>query len=230
MIPKTLAQWPMAFAEIRRDFGFSLHADRAVAERLAAKLGKPPYNVAAVLKDAKEQARRRTVWVLGAADSAREDLGRVPADAVLWAADGATTAALEARRVPGLITTDLDGNLDHEAQAARRGALVFLHAHGDNGHELEAHLADFPPKKVAGTCQVEPIKPLINPGGFTDGDRAVFLALTFGAKQVRLVGFDYKTPGHYSGRFDPIRKPRKLEWAKRLIDRLIEAGAPVIYG
>ena len=45
---------------------------------------------------------------------------------------------------------------------------------------------------VIGTTQIEPISDVYNFGGFTDGDRAVFLAEHFGAKEIELVGFDFE--------------------------------------
>jgi len=56
------------------------------------------------------------------------------------------------------------------------------------------------------------LKNVYNFGGFTDGDRCVFLAKALGAAEIKLVGFDYDdesvTP----------RKRKKLAWAKRLIE------------
>jgi len=63
-----------------------------------------------------------------------------------------------------------------------------------------------------GTAQCRPPPGLYNFGGFTDGDRCVFLAQELGAAKIKLVGFDYEdesvTP----------RKKKKLAWAKRLIE------------
>jgi uncharacterized Rossmann fold enzyme len=65
---------------------------------------------------------------------------------------------------------------------------------------------------VIGTAQCRPPESLYNFGGFTDGDRCVFLAKELGAASIKLVGFDYEddsvTP----------RKRQKLGWAKRLIE------------
>lgn len=228
MTPVPGKTWPAAFEPIRRDFGFSLERDQEAARWLARALSRAPYDPPRVLDQARAQVAGRTVWVLGAADTAGADVMAVPPGDILWTADGATLAAHQAGRVPHAIVTDLDGHPPAEALMSRYGALVFVHAHGDNVPALEEHLPRFPPERVAGTCQVEPLAPLINPGGFTDGDRAVHLALAVGAAEVRLVGFDFERPGAYSGKpRDAVTKKRKLAWARRLVDDLIADGANV---
>ena len=42
-----------------------------------------------------------------------------------------------------------------------------------------------------GTTQAQPIGNLYNFGGFTDGDRALFLAVALGASQITLAGMDF---------------------------------------
>lgn len=220
---------PTDYAAIRRDFGFEERADRAVAERLSARLLQRPFDPTEVVEGMR--LRGKTVYVLGAGAHAARDATSIPNDALLWAADGATSAALEAGRTPFAIVSDLDGKIPDEVEACTRGAVLFVHAHGDNGAAIDRWLGEFPPRRVAGTCQVDPVpEPLLNVGGFTDGDRAVHLALHFGAGEVRLIGFDFQKPGPYSGRKDLFEKPRKLAWAKRILDALIASGAPVRFG
>jgi hypothetical protein len=66
---------------------------------------------------------------------------------------------------------------------------------------------------VLGTAQTQPEPLLLNVGGFTDGDRAVFLAKEYGARTISAIGFDFSdisvTP----------RKMQKLQWAKRLLEQ-----------
>jgi uncharacterized Rossmann fold enzyme len=65
---------------------------------------------------------------------------------------------------------------------------------------------------VLGTTQTQPEPLLLDVGGFTDGDRAVFLAKEYGARAISAIGFDFSdtsvTP----------RKMQKLQWAKRLLE------------
>ena len=53
-----------------------------------------------------------------------------------------------------------------------------------------------------------------NFGGFTDGDRAAFLADELGAADLRFVGWDFDDPA-----VGP-EKARKLRWAERLLHLL----------
>ena len=68
--------------------------------------------------------------------------------------------------------------------------------------------------KVIGTCQCEPVGNLVNFGGFTDGDRAVHMALELGAESCTLVGFNFMDADD--------RKLRKLRWADMLISIVSE--------
>ncbi|HNR59267.1 MAG TPA: DUF115 domain-containing protein, partial [Methanothrix sp.] len=85
-------------------------------------------------------------------------------------------------------------------------------AYGSSGDNLAA-LREYVPKltKVLATTQAAPLEGVYNFGGFTDGDRAVFLARRFGAKEIRMVGFDYDDPTVTA------KKKKKLAWARRLV-------------
>jgi hypothetical protein len=60
---------------------------------------------------------------------------------------------------------------------------------------------------------------LVNFGGFTDGDRAVFLADHFKAKNIYLVGFDFEGKDSAFKKLDKV-KLKKLDWAHVLIAML----------
>ncbi|MDQ1282410.1 MAG: 2-amino-4-hydroxy-6-hydroxymethyldihydropteridine diphosphokinase, partial [Euryarchaeota archaeon] len=106
--------------------------------------------------------------------------------------------------------TDLDGPFAAILEANRKGAILAVHAHGDNLDALSIYVPKL--ERIIGTVQCRPRPGLYNFGGFTDGDRSVFLARELGASEVDLLGFDFDdnsvTP----------RKKKKLAWAKRLID------------
>ena len=108
---------------------------------------------------------------------------------VLVAADGATTALIEERLSPDIIATDLDGNLDDILIANLRGANIVIHAHGDNIDKIASLTPFF--TSVLGTTQAQPVGNLYNFGGFTDGDRALFLAVALGAEEIILAGMDF---------------------------------------
>src|SRR6267143_84319 len=105
-------------------------------------------------------------------------------------------------------------------KAGRENAIMIVHAHGDNIDKL--YLAsNF--KYCLGTTEGKPFGNIHNFGGFTDGDRCVFLAKYFGAKKIILFGMDFGTKiGKYSKEkiTNKTTKIKKLRWAKRLLEWL----------
>jgi 2-amino-4-hydroxy-6-hydroxymethyldihydropteridine diphosphokinase len=165
------------------------------------------------------------VLVFGAGPSLKPNLAVLKKmdldDFTFIAADGATTALLEESMVPDIIVTDLDGRMDDIVAANQQGALVVVHAHGHNQSQVKKYTPEF--QNVMGTTQSKPLSSVYNFGGFTDGDRCVFLALALGASVIVLSGMDFgKLVTHYSrpdqedGLADQV-KQKKLEWAKKLV-------------
>ncbi|MBW6471049.1 MAG: DUF115 domain-containing protein [Methanosarcinaceae archaeon] len=114
--------------------------------------------------------------------------------------------------VSDVIVTDLDGDVKKEIVANKKGALAVVHAHGDNIDKIKKYVPRL--RGVIGSTQANPLENVYNFGGFTDGDRCVYLAKEFGAVSITLVGFD----------FDDVNvsdmKKKKLGWAKLLIDAI----------
>ena len=163
------------------------------------------------LSVAEARVRGRCVVVSGNAPTLDRELDEcLEKDAVFVAADGATTTLLRRGIIPDIIVTDLDGSFPEILKANREGSIVVVHAHGDNIDALDRYVPQL--ERVVGTAQCRPPEGLYNFGGFTDGDRCVFLAKELRAASIKLIGFDYEddsvTP----------RKRRKLGWAKRLIE------------
>jgi len=140
------------------------------------------------------------------------------------AADGATTALLEENITPNIIVTDLDGEMEDILKADQSGSLLVVHSHGNNQDKIKKYVPLI--KNVIGTSQSTPIGNLHNFGGFTDGDRCVFLAIKLNAELIVLAGMDFgKTVTSYSrpdlgkltDQADDI-KILKLEYAKKLIE------------
>lgn len=129
---------------------------------------------------------------------------------VTIAADGATSILMNRGIIPNIIVTDLDGDMDDEARANELCAIMVVHAHGDNMDALREQVPRL--KKVIGTTQSKPLKNVYNFGGFTDGDRSVFIAREMGAKTITLIGFDFNDPN-----VTPLKK-KKLKWAEKLIN------------
>jgi len=207
--------WEPWYETIRRAFGYSLEADRRAAELLNELLAD--YDLSSALTRAEEALRGRKVVVFGAGPNLEEHITVLLEAAgapglTVMAADGATKALLEAGLRPDIITTDLDGDIEALREANRLGSLVVIHAHGDNMPALLAHARSFRNGLTLGTCQTEPVGRVMNFGGFTDGDRAVFMAFHIGAECVLLAGW------HFGGLVGRFSKPwlRKATWAGRV--------------
>lgn len=159
----------------------------------------------------------KDVLVCGKAPCLKDDIKIIDFEKyVVIAADGATSVLMNNGITPDMIVTDLDGNMDDEAKANECGAIMVVHAHGDNMDALGEELPRL--KRVIGTTQAKPIINVYNFGGFTDGDRCVFLAKEMGAKSIVLVGFDFEDEN-----VTPLKK-KKLVWAKKLIGMVLGEG------
>jgi uncharacterized Rossmann fold enzyme len=143
------------------------------------------------------------------------------------AADGAVQALLENKIKPDIVVTDLDGNSAALQKASKSGALMVVHAHGDNTDMLKKLVPKF--KKVLGTTQVMPVDHVYNFGGFTDGDRCVFLAEEFGAKKIVMVGMDFSAASSYKQVEDPELKKRKMQAGKRLLEMLAKQSRSKLF-
>ncbi len=201
------ATWEPIYLTILEDFGFSLSRDEDAAKLLAELLSGTENRLSA----AYALVRGRSVAVFGNAPTLDRELDVArEKDAVFVAADGATATLVRQGIIPDIIVTDLDGSFPDILKANREGSIVVVHAHGDNLDALNRYVPQL--DGVIGTAQCRPPEGLYNFGGFTDGDRCVFLAKELGAASIKLVGFDYEddsvTP----------RKKQKLAWAKRLIE------------
>jgi len=159
----------------------------------------------------------KDVLVCGKAPCLKDDIKNVDfRKYVVIAADGATSVLMNNGITPDIIVTDLDGNMDDEARANDLGAIMVVHAHGDNMDALGEELPRL--KNVIGTTQSKPLSNVYNFGGFSDGDRSVFLAKEMGARSITLIGFDFKDEN-----VTPLKK-KKLMWAEKLIDTILGEG------
>ncbi len=184
--------WEKYYTEILEDFGFSRKNDEESAKLLDEILSTEG---CLTLDDLGQIVGFSDKFIVfGAGPSLKEHVKMLKEeydlrDYVLVAADGATTALIEERLVPDIIATDLDGNLDDILLANVRGANVAIHAHGDNIDKIASLTPFF--TSVLGTTQAQPIGNLYNFGGFTDGDRAMFLVVALGASEMILAGMDF---------------------------------------
>ena len=186
--------WEKYYKDILEDFGFSRSKDEESAKLLDEILS---IEGCYTLEELTERVSFSDKFIVfGAGPSLKKHVKMLKEeydlrDYVLVTADGATTALIEERICPDVVATDLDGNLDDIMLANLRGADVVIHAHGDNIDKI-ASLTSFFDNKM-GTTQAQPIGNLYNFGGFTDGDRAIFLAVALGASQIILAGMDFGT-------------------------------------
>lgn len=176
--------------------------------------------------------KNRECIVFGAGPSLDEDLEKLKRadylDKILISADGATSAVLKYRD-PDIIVTDLDGEVENQLKAWQRSSWIVVLAHGDN-IPLVSSIAPKLNDRVIGTTQVEPFGKLYNFGGFTDGDRAAFMAHELGASKIYLVGMNLGSKiGKHSGSKDAKRKLIKLKICGELLSWLAGGlGAPLV--
>lgn len=184
--------WEKYYMEILEDFGFSRENDEESAKLLDEILSTEGCLTLDDLGSIVGFSDKYIVF--GAGPSLKEHVTFLKEnydlkEYVLVSADGATTALIEQKVVPDIVATDLDGNLDDILLANVRGANVVIHAHGDNMDKIAGLTTYF--TSVLGTTQAQPVGNLYNFGGFTDGDRAMFLAVALGASEITLAGMDF---------------------------------------
>ncbi|MCS7128317.1 MAG: DUF115 domain-containing protein [Desulfurococcaceae archaeon] len=144
--------------------------------------------------------------------------------------DGAITFALERGFTPTLIVTDLDGVPQHILKLNKRGSIAIVHGHGDNIEEVKSWVPRFK-GPVVGSTQVEPRPYVYNFGGFTDGDRALFIAYALGVRRAIVGGMAFHGPvGRYSllyKRKSEDVKRVKMAVAVKLIELLMSWGMEI---
>jgi len=167
----------------------------------------------------------RPVIVFGCGPSLENDLHKVwmagiHRRCVSVAVDGAVKALLEYNIVPHINVTDLDGDIDSIIRANHYGCITMVHAHADNIKDI-VRITPQLRGMVYGTTHSEPTEKIYNFGGFTDGDRAVYIVEHFNPRFIVLAGMDFGSViGVYSGVYNPVKKPRGLRVGKELIEEL----------
>jgi len=218
--------WKPIYEKIAKDFNFKLEKEKKSAVFLDKLLERKDI---LSLERIEKIINNEEIVVFGAGPSIDKSivLNRNKIEnCVKISADGATSALIKNGILPDIIVTDLDGYVPDQIDANSNGSAVIIHAHGDNISELKKYLLDFN-KKILGSTQIDPqsFKNVYNFGGFTDGDRGVFLSNHFNAKKIFLIGFNFSGKiGKYSflENKDKIQKLKKLDWCKKLIELLIK--------
>ncbi len=205
------SRWEVYYDQILADFGYSREEDERAALVLSGLLEGRSLSA----DELRGMIEGKVVTVAGDAESLGREVESLVG--VIISADEATSVLLAHDVVPDAFTTDLDGRIEDLVRANSRGAMAIIHAHGDNIDALQEHVGKFE-GRVIGTTQAEPFDAMFDFGGFTDGDRAVFIADHFGAEEIRLVGFDFENPRKKDK--DLKAKAKKLNWAYILIQSL----------
>jgi uncharacterized Rossmann fold enzyme len=218
------SDWEPIYKEILKDFGFDRAKDDEAA-KVASEIIAYKRNTGekTVKQELEELITGKRVIICGNAPCLERDIREkekefdvvhFSRDCVVIAADGATSVLLRNAIIPDLVCTDLDGTIADIITANRLGAIIVVHAHGDNIEMLKKVLPALN-ENVLGTTQSKPLHNVHNFGGFTDGDRCVFLAKEFGARSIELIGFDFEDEQVSE------QKRKKLTWAKRLIGDIL---------
>jgi uncharacterized Rossmann fold enzyme len=212
-------EWEPLYLKIVNEFGYSI-AEDSMAATLLAELISASQSVGDIDSFMGEKVKGCAFSILGPCPMTPEsfsDLGvRLSSrGASLVTVGEGTKNAMDSGLTPTMIFTDLDGFPESDMAANERGAVVVVHAHGDNMARLKSWVPRFTGKLIP-TCQCAPVAGVRNWGGFTDGDRAYCTLRHFGAREVTLEGFDFSTP-FGSKHVDIETKKRKLEWAEKII-------------
>ena len=203
-------EWKPAYEAILADFGYDRAADKRSRDVLAQLVAR---GTPLTLDDIDLTG---TVCICGAAPtlSAELDIAR-DADRVVAASTAADVLRDAGIRVDCMVT-DLDKNPETARALTGAGTPVAAHAHGDNIDAVRAVVPTFETAAVLPTTQAEPVDSVVNTGGFTDGDRAAFLADAAGADRLVFAGWDFDDPTV------DATKAKKLVWAERLLGWLEE--------
>ena len=216
--------WKPIYEKIADDFCYKLENEKKSVDFLDKLLDEKELFP---LKKLNEIIYDKEVIIFGAGSNLIDqiDLHKTKIlNCVKISADGATSAILKNNVIPEIIVTDFDGYIPDQIKANSKGSIIVIHAHGDNITKIRKYLPKFK-KRIIGTTQIDPTpyKNIKNFGGFTDGDRAVFLAAHFNAKKINLIGFEFKGEiGKYSyiDNKDINLKIKKLKWCQYLIGLL----------
>ena len=222
----TIVGWESKYREILKDFGYSRKEDKQSCQLLNSLLQKKTPIV-----KIRELIENKSVFVIGAGPSLSSCISILKKHKKITkiVADGATKAMIENDLEPDIVVSDLDGDIASLIKAGRTDTIMVVHAHGDNSEKIH-FVKNF--RNCIGTTQTKPMGKVKNFGGFTDGDRCVFLANHFNAKKIILLGMDF---GTRIGKYSKIKvinrtiKIAKLRRGKKLLEWLASKSKSELY-
>lgn len=230
MILLEWGEWKPQYLRIVEELGLNTEADYEATEVLRSLIDGQ--NPAPLLVKLETLLADRDVVICGAGPSLERHLNEIEkqyglSNFTIVAADGAASALLKGEHRCDVLVTDLDGRQRDLEEVVRRGAIPIVHAHGDNIQPVK----DIVPRlgQILGSTQVRPIGNVFLWGGFTDGDRACHIVMSYRPRKLVLAGMDFgHIVGHWSKPSFEVavwaneRKRSKLVIAKRLIRNLVE--------
>ena len=202
-----ISGWKRRYQSILKELNYSEKKDKESALILDTIL-KETDNTQKITK----LIQGKTVFVIGSGPSLSFALPKLKKlkKSIKIAADSSLKPLLENGIIPDIVVTDLDGDEDTIKKLSKKKSIFVIHAHGDNIEKL--HMVK-KIKNCIGTTQTEPFNKIQNFGGFTDGDRGVFLASHFEAKRIILFGMDF---GRRIGKFSNTKKSDRDTKLKKL--------------
>ena len=191
--------WKKWYSDILKEFKYDEKKDKESAIILNSILKRSNINdeIVSLIKN-------ETVFVIGSGPSLSTAIPKLKnlKKSIKIAADSSVKPLVDNGIVPDIVITDLDGDWNSLEKIATKSIFV-VHAHGDNINKLKFSKKF---KKCIGTTQSKPFSKIQNFGGFTDGDRGVFLANHFGAKKIILFGMDF---GERIGKYSNTKKSER---------------------
>ncbi|MFO7793333.1 MAG: 6-hydroxymethylpterin diphosphokinase MptE-like protein [Candidatus Saliniplasma sp.] len=197
-------EWKPIYEEILQDFGYSKEQDIKAAKLLGELRGSDDLSIL-------KEIEGSSVEVLG-------PFAERPTGDLILIAGSSISRVENVKARTEFLVTDLDGDTALQKEKNLEGTTTFIHAHGDNIDLIREWSTQFT-GPVISTCQCRPFDDVYNFGGFTDGDRCVFLADHFDAEKIILNGWDLTEPASKDGGTE-IKK-KKLRWASKLL-RMVE--------
>ena len=222
----TITGWESKYKDILKDFGYSKKKDYESCKLLDSLLPKKM-----AIGKIRDLIENKPVFIIGAGPSLPSCISTLKKYKRITkiVADGATRAIIENKLKADIVVTDLDGDIKSLQNAAKTNTIMIVHAHGDNIEQIH-FIKNF--KNCIGTTQTKSIGNIHYFGGFTDGDRCVFLANHFKAKKIILFGMDFGTRiGKYSKTIGVNRRLKiaKLRRGKKLLEWLAEKSESELY-
>lgn len=216
------------YFKIIKDLKFDYQEDCKARNYLSEILIKKKHNwdLENVIKSLNSQLISKTeILIYGCGPSLEETVdailkrkGRLFFDRFInLAANGASVLLRKKHIKINAIFSDLDGITKREFDYAN---FNIVHAHGDNINKLiqfEKRILRF--QNIIGTTQVEPLENVLNPGGFTDGDRILYFIhkLIKPLQKLYFIGMDFD---NIIGKYSKLNIKKNQEGTKSKIKKL----------